>query len=119
VVIWVLATGESLSVLGWIARGVPLVLLGALLGDASDRLTRAEARRLALEAAAQRQRDATEVNDTLVQGMAAAKWAFEGGRHESGLKTLDDTLRLGHELVSQLLRDGDMGPDGHRPPVRG
>jgi hypothetical protein len=117
--VWVLATGESLSILGWVSRAVPLVLLGALLGDASDRLTRAERHRLELEAAAQRQRDATEVNDTLVQGMAAAKWALESGRHESGLRTLDDTLRLGHELVSELLREGDMGPDGHRPPVRG
>lgn len=116
--LWVLVTGEGLTILGWVSRAVPLVLLGALVGDASDRLSRAERLRLALEAAAQRQRDATEVNDTLVQGMAAAKWALESGRHESGLKTLDDTLRLGHELVSQLLREGDMGPDGHRPPVR-
>ncbi len=116
--VWVLATGDGPSVLGWVSRAVPLVLLGALLGDASDRLSRAERQRLELEAAAQRQRDATEVNDTLVQGMAAAKWALESGRHESGLRTLDDTLRLGHELVSELLREGDMGPDGHRPPVR-
>ncbi len=76
-------------------------------------------RRLALETDAQRQRDATEVNDTLVQGMAAAKWALESGRHESGLKTLDDTLRLGHQLVSELLREGNMGVNGHRPRARG
>jgi hypothetical protein len=116
--VWVLVTGDGPSVLGWVSRAVPLLLLGALVGDASDRLSRAERHRLALEAAAQRQRDATEVNDTLVQGMAAAKWAIESGRHESGLKTLDETLRLGHELVSQLLRESDMGPNGHRPPVR-
>lgn len=119
VVLWVVVDDQSLSVLGWVARAVPLVLLGALLGDASDRLSRAEQRRLALETDAQRQRDATEVNDTLVQGMAAAKWALESGRHESGLKTLEDTLRLGHELVSELLREGDMGVNGHRPPARG
>ncbi len=118
VAVWVLVADVDLSLLGWFSRGVPLVALGGLLGDASDRLSRAEEHRLALEAAAQRQRDATEVNDTLVQGMAAAKWALESGRLESGLKTLDDTLRQGHDLVSQLLREGDMGVNGHRPPVR-
>jgi hypothetical protein len=119
VMFWVVLDDVSLSVLGWVSRAVPLVLLGGLLGDASDRLSRAERSRLALEAAAQRQRDATEVNDTLVQGMAAAKWALESGRHESGLKTLDETLRLGHQLVSELLREGGMGVDGHRPRAGG
>jgi signal transduction histidine kinase len=118
VVVWVAVDGVDLSVLGWVSRALPVLLLGGLLGDASDRLSRAEAHRLVLEAAAQRQRDATEVNDTLVQGMAAAKWALEGGRTESGIKTLDETLRLGHVLVSQLLREGDMGVNGHRPPGR-
>ena len=118
VVLWVVVSGADLSLLGWLSRALPLVLLGALLGDASDRLSRAERHRLALEATAQRMRDATEVNDTLVQGMAAAKWALESGRPESGLKTLDDTLRLGHQLVSELLREGDMGVNGHRPPAQ-
>jgi hypothetical protein len=115
---WTVVNDVDLSTLGWVSRAVPLVLLGFLLGDASDRLDRAEAQRVALEAAAQRHRDATEVNDTLVQGMSAAKWALESGRTESGLKTLDETLKLGHELVSQLLRDADMGVNGHRPPTR-
>jgi hypothetical protein len=118
VAFWVVAVGTELSVLGWAARLVPFVVLGWLLGDASDRLEEAEARRAALEAAAQRHRDATEVNDTLIQGMAAAKWALEAGRTESGLRTLDETIQLGHQLVSELLRDADMGVNGHRPPVR-
>lgn len=116
--VWVGVAGVDLSALGWLARAVPLLFLGGLLGDASDRLQHAEARRRALEAAAQRHRDATEINDTLVQGMAAAKWALEGGRHDSGLRTLDETLQLGHQLVSELLRGADMGVRGHRPPVR-
>ena len=115
---WTVVNDVDLSTLGWVSRALPLVLLGFLLGDASDRLDRAEAERVALEATAQRHRDATEVNDTLVQGMSAAKWALESGRTESGLKTLDETLKLGHELVSQLLRDADMGVNGHRPPAR-
>jgi len=118
VAFWVVVVGTELSVIGWVARLVPFALLGWLLGDASDRLEAAEARRATLEAAAQRHRDATEVNDTLIQGMAAAKWALEAGRTESGLQTLDETIQLGHQLVSELLRDADMGVNGHRPPVR-
>lgn len=115
---WVLVDDVSLSAIGWASRVVPMLLLGGLLGDASDRLADADARQRLLEAAAQRHRDATEVNDTLVQGMAAAKWALEAGRHESGLKTLEETLQIGHELVSKLMREADMGLDGHRPPPR-
>jgi hypothetical protein len=117
VIVWAAARGVDLGVLGWVSRLVPLVLLGWLLGDASDRLIAAEEERSRLEAAAQRHRDATEVNDTLVQGMAAAKWALEAGRHEAALRTLQQTIELGHELVSKLMREGDMGPQGeHRPP---
>ncbi len=115
---WVVVDDVQLSWLGWASRVVPLLLLGGLLGDASDRLAAADEQRRHLEAAAQRHRDATEVNDTLVQGMAAAKWAFEAGRHESGLKTLEETLEIGHQLVSKLMRDADMGLNGHRPRSR-
>ncbi len=115
---WALLAGADLSVLGWTSRMVPLLLLGYLVGDASDRLEAADQRERTYAAVAQRHRDATEVNDTLVQGMAAAKWSLEAGRHETALKTLEDTLELGHELVSKLMRDADMGLDGHRPPAR-
>src|SRR5690606_32387761 len=33
---WVIVEGVDLSVLGWAARLVPMVLLGALIGHASD-----------------------------------------------------------------------------------
>lgn len=118
VVLWAVLDAAGLSALGWASRITPLLLLGVLLGDASDRLAEAERRERAFEAAAQRHRDATEVNDTLIQGMAAAKWALEAGRTEAGLRTLDETITLGHQLVSELLRDADMGVNGHRPPVR-
>jgi hypothetical protein len=113
-VTWVLTVGLELGWIGWAARIVPPLLLGVLIGDASDRLAAADQQRRALEKAAQRHRDAAEVNDTLVQGMAAARWAFEGGRHEVGMRTLEETLAQGHDLVSKLLRDADMGADGHR-----
>ena len=115
---WVVARDVDLSALGWASRVTPLLLLGGLLGDASDRLTAAQARRRTLESAAQRHRDATEVNDTLVQGMAAARWSLEAGRYDAGLKTLEETLVLGQQLVSKLMREADMGLDGHRPPSR-
>ncbi len=111
---WVLIRDVDLSVLGWASRVVPLLMLGILLGDASDRLRAANSRTRALEAVAQRHRDAVEINDTLVQGMVAAKWALEAGRHESGLNTLTETIGLGHELVSKLMRDADMGPTADR-----
>jgi signal transduction histidine kinase len=118
VVAWILLKEVDLSALGWASRILPLLLLGGLLGDASDRLAVAGERERLLEAATQRQRDAAEVNDTLVQGMSAAKWALEAGRHEAGLKTLEETLTLGHQLVSKLLREADMGLDDHRSAPR-
>ena len=115
---WSLLSDIDLSALGWASRAIPLLLLGVLLGDAADRLEVVDERRRALENAAQRHRDATEVNDTLVQGMAAAKWSLEAGRTEAGVAMLSETLELGHKLVSELLREADMGPGGHRPPGR-
>ena len=114
VVAWVLIDSVDLTAFGWFSRIVPMLLLGVLLGDASDRLRRANDRWRRLDAASQRHRDAVEINDTLVQGMAVARWAFEAGRHDAGLKTLDQTISLGQELVSTLLRESDMGIDGHR-----
>jgi hypothetical protein len=62
------------------------------------------------ELALVRHRQAVEINDTLIQGMAAAKWALEVGQLESAAATLDQTIRLGQQLVSGLIRDADMGP---------
>jgi len=85
-----------------------------LLGDASDRLRLANQRWRRLEAAAQRHRDAVEINDTLVQGMVAAMWSLESGRHDDGVRTLGETITVGHDLVSKLMRDTDMGVSGRR-----
>ena len=119
VLAWAAVLEVDLTLLGWASRVVPLLLLGGLLGDASDRLAVAGARQLAMDAAEQRHREATEINDTLIQGMAAAKWALEAGRYNVGINTLDATLEVGHELVSKLLREADMGLNGYRPPKRG
>lgn len=112
VVVSMVVEDVSLSAAGWVARVVPLLLLGALLGDASERGRRAEAEKRRLEAAALLYREAIEINDTLVQGMVASRWALEAGRQEAGLKTLEQTIGQAQELVSGLIRrSGTERPD--------
>lgn len=104
---WAQVQDVPLSWMGWLTRIVPLLLLGGLLGHAVDRMRRAETERRDLESAALLHRDAIEINDTLVQGMAAAKWALEAGRLEPGLKTLSETIDVGQRLVSELIRQAE------------
>jgi K+-sensing histidine kinase KdpD len=114
VAVWVSVEHLSLSVLGWATRVIPMLLLGVLLGDAVDRLRRSEEERRRLEAVAQRHRDAVEFNDSVVQRLSAAKWALEAGRDDRGLEIVTQTLEVSQELVSDLLRDADMGLTGER-----
>jgi signal transduction histidine kinase len=118
VAVWVVVSDVDLSWLGWLTRLVPLLLLGTLLGDASERLTREQRRRSELEAAAQRHRDAAEISDSLLQGMSAAKWAIEAERHDLAAQTLEETINKGQRLVSDLLRGADLAPgrSAARPP---
>ncbi|MFI7065237.1 hypothetical protein ACIBL3_29880 [Kribbella sp. NPDC050124] len=109
IVVWVMVEDVSLSPIGWVSRIVPLLLLGVLLGDAADRLRRAEEERLRLEAAALLYREAIEINDSVVQGMAAARWALETGRVDAGLQTLEQTITQAEELVSGLIRQAGLG----------
>lgn len=107
--VWVLVDVVDLSVIGWLSRALPLLLIGLLIGDARDRLVRTVDERAAHEVTVQRQREAIEINDTLVQGMSAAKWSIEAGRTEAGLQVLGETVELGHRLVSELIRDSGAG----------
>ena len=124
VAVWALTMDISLDPAGWASRVVPLLLLGVLLGEATDRMRRTEDDRRALVSAALLHREAIEINDSLVQGIAAAKWALEAGNDEASLKTLDDTLARAHDLVSDLIRRADMGgraealPGGASLPAR-
>jgi hypothetical protein len=95
---------------------VAVLLVAAVLGDASDRLSASHRIRLDLAVAAERHREAIEVNDGLVQGMAAAKWLLEAGRTSAALDTLDQTLLAGQQLVSKLIRDaGSAAGPGRQP----
>ncbi|MEU8226132.1 hypothetical protein [Kribbella sp. NPDC048915] len=116
VIAWVTLTGTDLTLVGWLARCLPVLVLGALLGDASDRLRRAEAERRKLESGALLYREAIEINDSLVQGMAAARWALEAGRTEDGLKTLESTIGQAQDLVSDLIRQADLSSSGSSGP---
>jgi hypothetical protein len=49
------------------------------------------------------QREAAEINDTIVQGLAASKWRFESGDIDHGLETLTDTMTTAQALVGKLL----------------
>ena len=115
VVVWVVLRDVSLTAAGWAARVVPMLVLGLLLGRAADRLRWAEAERLRLEAAALLHREAIEINDSLVQGMAAARWSLQAGQVEVGLKILDETLGQAHELVSDLIRRAGMNGRSEPP----
>ena len=116
-VVWAVAQDVEISPLGWASRALPLLLLGALVGHATERIRRAEQERRDLHTAALLHRDAIEVNDTLVQGMAAAKWALESGRTDQGLRTLDETLVQAQEMVSSLIREARLGHRTESPRV--
>jgi glucose-6-phosphate-specific signal transduction histidine kinase len=113
---WVMVADVDLSAFGWVTRAVPLVAMGLLLGVAWDRVRDAAELRREHELATLRHRQAVEINDTLIQGMASAKWAIEGGHTESGLATLEETMRIGQQLVSGLIREADLGPRHTAPP---
>ena len=79
-VLWAVVQDASITPAGWASRVLPLLLLGVLLGHATDRARRAEIERRRLEAAALLHREAIEINDSLVEGMAAATWSLDTGQ---------------------------------------
>lgn len=107
--LWAATQGVSLTPVGWASRVLPLLLLGVLLGHAADRERRAAAEHRRLEAAALLHREAIEVNDTLVQGMVAAKWSCDLGEVDAGVQILDQTILQAHSMVSGLIRRAELG----------
>lgn len=108
-VLWAMTQDASLTPTGWVSRVVPLLLLGVLVGHATDRGRRAEAERLRLKEAALLHREAIEINDSLVQGMVAARWSLDAGQMDAGKQILDQTIVQAKNLVSGLIRRADMG----------
>ena len=114
-VLWLLVDDVQLTALGWATRVVPLLLAGLLLGDTSDRLRRAQQAHQEQLERELLHRQAVEVNDSLVQGMAAAKWAMEAGNHDLALQALEEAIEAGQRMVSHLIRQSGMGPVGSDP----
>lgn len=102
--------------MGNLLRAMAAALLAAALVSVITRNRRTERERQGSESAALLHRQTVEVNDSLVQGMVASRWALESGHLEEGLRILDDTIARGLDLVSTLLRRSDMGGRSEPPP---
>lgn len=98
-----LLTGISMSPLAWATRITPILLLGTLVGYASDQLREGDRRELHYAEVALLQREAAEINDGIVQGLAAAKWLLEAGHTERGLGAVNDTIVAAQALVTRML----------------
>ncbi len=106
---WAVTAEVAMPALAWTARTVPMLLLGGLLGHASDRLMATERENIRLADAARRHRDAVELHDAVTQRLAAAKWALEAGRTDAALELIQETLEYANEMISGLLRDAGAG----------
>ena len=62
-------------------------------------------RELEATVAARSRKQALELNDEVVQGLATAKLALESGRHEQGLKAIESTLDRVRAIVTALLAE--------------
>jgi PAS domain S-box-containing protein len=52
---------------------------------------------------AARQRQAMEMNDTVVQGLSVAKYAFDEGEVETGRRAVEQTLESAQQIICDLL----------------
>lgn len=98
-----LVEGDALSLLGWATRITPLVLLGTLLGMASDQQRAADERERHWSRVALLQREAAEINDGIVQGLATAKLALELDQTQMTREALESTLASARGLITELL----------------
>lgn len=55
----------------------------------------------------QRQTEALDIHDSVVQGLAQAKLNFELGRHDEGMRGLDETLAASRAIITKLLGPSD------------
>ena len=111
---WVLAADQHLTPLGWTSRVVPLVLLGGLVGDASDRVRSADRTERHARALEQLGRDTAELHDSLLQHLAVAKWRLESGDTEHSLDSITQAMTDGQDLVSKLLGSDSVLPGDRR-----
>jgi hypothetical protein len=78
--------------------------LGAITNLALQRIEAGELR-VEVETAALRRRQALEINDNVVQGLAVAKYAFELGDPDKALAAVDGTLAAARRIISELVEE--------------
>lgn len=59
-----------------------------------------------------RERQALEINDNIVQGLAVARMALDSGDNRESREAIEDTLRRSQTLISELLRESESEPLG-------
>ena len=93
VVAWDLVTA-AVGVWYWTLRGrFPALVRGAAL----------------FEDLRERQRQALEIHDNVVQGLATAKLSFEVNDHEGGMAAVEQTLAASRRIISNLLGEEGAG----------
>jgi glucose-6-phosphate-specific signal transduction histidine kinase len=113
---WVVISGEDFSLVSTLGLVIPLLLLGALVGASSDRISEARrAERYAYRISLM-QRDAAEVNDSVVQGLAVTKWLLEAGEVGRAIELIEQTAEVAQGLVSRVLgADSPLTADVRQP----
>lgn len=93
---------------GWVAPLVAMALMGGLVGHLSEAAAHHEAahrrQKRDLDAMRDAQHAASEVNDSIVQQVVAARWMLEAGKEQEALAALDATVAVGIAQVSGTLR---------------
>ena len=102
-------TGD-IDATGWLTRSAGLLLLGLLLGRATDQIAAsqrmavaAREERRAIQETSRRQAEALEISDSILQHLAAAKWMVEQGKDEDAIAVLSSTLEKGQRMVAEML----------------
>ena len=86
-------------------RGRPTRMIGT--GQDVTDMKRAEATARALVELERRQQEALELNDTIVQGLAVAKYSLDLGHDERALHAVEESLKAAKAFVGDLLRASD------------
>lgn len=78
--------------------------LGLLTNLALQRLEKVELEREVADLHARR-RQALEINDNVVQGLAVAHYAFELGQEEKGRQAVSEALAAARRIIGDLVKD--------------
>ena len=111
---WAITLNVESSLLGWVGLVTPVVLLGALVGFASDRIRDADRAERYAAMVTVLQVEGAEVSDRIFQGLAASKWMLEVGDLERGLAVLEDTMVIAQGLVTNVLGSNSVLRDDRR-----